>query len=359
MRYGKISLYLGLLMWILAACAPQIHPTPTPTAPSQAFTVRDDLGRDVTFPAPPQRIVITGKALFAIADAAYIFPAAKEKIVGMGKAWQGTSNFIRYVDPNYKEKVNLRSDAGAEQIAALHPDAVLLKSFLADRVGKSIEALGIPVVYLDLETPEQYERDLMTLGKIFDDEARAAQVVDFYRSKVEAVEKRVEGAPKPRVLLIYYREKNGNVSFNVPPASWIQTSMVKMAGGEPVWTQANLGKGWTQVTLEQIAAWDPDYIFVISYARPSEEAVAKLKADPNWQNLRALREGHVLPFAHDFYSWDQPDTRWILGLTWLAGKLHPERFPDLDIQAEVKTFYKTLYGLDEAFVEKNFEIYAP
>jgi iron complex transport system substrate-binding protein len=149
--------------------------------------------------------------------------------------------------------------------------------------------------------------------------------------------------------MLYYNNKDGNVAFNVPPTAWIQTRMVKMAGGDPVWTDANLGGSWTQVSLEQIAAWDADQIFIIAYRNDPTEIVADLKTDPTWKALRATRNGQLYAFPGDLYSWDQPDTRWILGLTWLGGQLHPESFPDLDIIAEAQDFYETLYNLDSAF----------
>lgn len=321
-----------------------------------SVTIVDALGREVVLPAAPQRIVITGKALFMLADAAYLFPGAAEKIVGMGNAGQGSGNFIQLIDPNYAVKQVLDRDAGAEQVAALQPDLVLLKSYLAESVGAPIEALGIPVVYIDFETPEQYARDLAILGKVFGDETRAAEVSAFYQNKMDETTAAVKDAPKPRVLLLYYNEKDGSVAFNVPPMNWIQTQMVEMAGGEPVWADANPAKGWTQVTLEQIAAWDADQIFVISYFKPATEVVDGLKADPNWSAIRAVQDGSLYPFASDLYSWDQPDPRWILGLTWLAGKLHPDLFPNLDMLAKAQNFYQSLYGLDEAFVEKNIVI---
>jgi iron complex transport system substrate-binding protein len=155
------------------------------------------------------------------------------------------------------------------------------------------------------------------------------------------------------VLLLYYNNKDGNIAFNVPPMGWIQTQMVEMAGGQPVWADANPGDGWTQVTLEQIAAWDPDKIFLISYFASPTEVVAGLEADPNWQAIRAVADGEIYAFPVDLYSWDQPDPRWILGLTWLAGNLHPDAFADFDITTEVNNFYTTLYGLDDVFVEEN------
>ena len=370
-RSKILSTLLLILMLASAACTPQTTPTIAPTTapateapatqvpeiatstPDTSITITDALGREVKLAAAPKRIVITGKALFMIADAAYLFPGAAEKVTGLGDAGQGSGNFIKLIDPNYAAKATLEKDAGAEQVAALQPDLVILKSYLAESVGASIEALGIPVVYIDFETPEQYSRDLAILGKVFNDEARASEVAAFFQSKLDEIAQTVKDAPKPRVLVLYYNDKDGNVAFNVPPMSWIQTQMVEMAGGEPVWADANPAKGWTQVTLEQVAAWDADQIFVISYFKSSTEVVDGLKADPNWAAIRAVKENKIYAFAGDVYSWDQPDPRWILGLTWMAGKLHPDLFPNLDIKAEVQNFYKTLYGLDVTFVTEK------
>jgi iron complex transport system substrate-binding protein len=230
---------------------------------------------------------------------------------------------------------------------------VILKSYLAETIGAPIEALGIPVVYVDFETPEQYARDLSILGTIFGDEARAAEVAAYYQNRMDFIQNTVAGAEKPRTLLLYYSDKDGNVAFNVPPMNWIQTQLVQMAGGEPVWSNTSLGNGWTQVTLEQVAAWDANHIFIVTYNLNPSDVVAGLQADPNWQALRAVQDGHLYAFASDLYSWDQPDPRWILGLTWLAGKLHPGLFPDLDLAAEARTFYASLYGLDDAFFDAN------
>lgn len=371
----RLTLFVLSLVLLLAACsspsggAPQATPAPATEAPAAteaptavpateapadtSVTIVDALGREVTLPAAPQRIVFTGKALFMIADAAYTFPNAAERIVGIGSTGQGSGNFIQLIDPAYDQKAVLEKDAGAEQIAVLNPDLVIMKSFLAESAGAPIEALGIPVVYIDFETPEQYLRDLAILGKVFGDEARAAEVAAFYQSKMDEIAAAVKDAPKPRVLMLNYNDKDGVVAFNVPPMNWLQTSMVELAGGEPVWADANPGKGWTQVTLEQIAAWDADQIFVVSYFADPAQVLESMKADPNWKAIRAVKEGKLYAFPGDLYLWDQPDPRWILGLTWLAGKLHPEAFPNLDMTAEAYAFYSTLYRLDKAFVDEN------
>jgi iron complex transport system substrate-binding protein len=362
MKRWLYALLTGLVLLSACSTAPMSQGTAAPTkiktsipgaVPTQsAVVVVDALGREVTLAKPPTRIVITGKGLILTLDGAYMFAEAPSRIVALGTADQGSGNFVSLIDPNFDKKVILQTDAGAEQIAAVQPDLVILKSYLSETVGKPLEALKIPVVYLDLETPEQYTRDLAILGMVFQNEARAKELADFYINKVNAIQTTLKDVKeKPSVLLLYYNDKDGAVAFNVPPMSWIQTQMVELAGGKPVWGSANPGKGWTVVTLEQIAAWDADQIYIISYQKNSAQIAATLRTDPQWQALRAVKQGHLYGFPGDLYSWDQSDSRWILGLTWLSARLHPESFAQFDVVVEAQQFYQKLYGLDAQFFE--------
>jgi iron complex transport system substrate-binding protein len=328
--------------------------------PNGPVNITDAMGRQVTFSTPPKRIVIAGKALFMVADAVYLFPEAASRVVALGSTVQNTLSFIPIIDPTYGSKTILDGSAGAEQIAAVKPDVVLLKSSNADTLGKPLDALGVKVVYVDFETPDQYARDLKTLGQLFDDEARAQQLISYFQQQTDRVTTAVAGiadSQRPRVLLLYYSNKNGTIAFNVPPLGYIQSTEVQLGGGQPVWKDAQLGNGWTTVTLEQIAAWDPDQIYVIAYSGNVDDAVAKLKADSQWQALRAVRQSAIYGFPGDYYSWDQPDPRWVLGLTWIASRMHPDRFASLSMDAEVRGFYRDLYGMDDATYDRNVKPY--
>ncbi len=372
MRSKVLSLLLLVVLLLAAACGPQATtipqatptpqattplPTATPAPSTGPFTVTDALGREVSFDNAPQRIVLAGKALFMVADAIYTFPEAGQNIVALGSTAQGSGSFIPMIDPTFGDKISLDSSAGAEQIAAAQPDCAIMKSS-AQTLGESLEAIDIPVVYVDFETPDQYQRDLETLGQLFQNPDRAAQVAAFYQDRVDAISDRVSALKddeKPRTLILSYDSRDNTVAFNVPPMSWMQTSLVTIAGGRPVWEDASLGNGWTKVNLEQVAAWNPDVILVIAYFDPVNNVVTDLKADPQWQALSAVQNDKIYGFPTDVYSWDEPTPRWILGLTWVAGKLHPDLFPDLDIQKEAQNFYNELYGMDEASFESNIQ----
>ena len=329
-------------------------------AEMNGFTVTDALGRTVEFDSPPQRVVQAGRAAIMLVDAMYLFPDTLDRLVAMPEVVQGAGNFSAVIDPDFEEKVKYTNDVGPEQVAATQPDVVLLKSFMQESLGDPLEALGIPVVYLDFETPEQYQRDLMTLGTLFQDVGTAEKLASYYQQGVDRVAEPLANLPddeKPSVLVLYYNDKDGEVAFNVPPMGWMQTILVETAGGIPVWKDAQLGKGWSKVNFEQISAWNPDQVYLISYWSNADEVVAGLKENPEWQALRAVQEEQIFSFPADYYSWDQPDVRWLLGLNWLATKIHPEVFADLDIQQVTRDFYRDLYGMDDAAFDADIAPY--
>ena len=333
---------------LLASCGKP--PPATPPNPADALSVVDAAGRTVRMDRPPQRLTISGKASFMIENAVYLFPEARERgldfLGGLAPQRPGVPDFLSLVVSNRPGAPALE-EAGIEQIASTRPDAVLMKRS-ARRAGDSMDQLGIPVVFLDLETPAHYERDLAILGQILSAPESASKLIAYYRGIAGLVAERTSPLAddaKPRVLLLQYSDLNGTAAFSVPPPDWIQTDLVLPAGGSPVWTNSAQPGGWTIVNLEQIAAWNPDAVVVVQYRGDSSRAVESMRADPRWHALRAAADNRVFAFPADFCSWDQPDPRWGLGLLWLASRLHPGLFPDLDMASEIFRFY-SLYGLD-------------
>jgi iron complex transport system substrate-binding protein len=363
----RTSLFLSVLLLaglLSSACgatptaAPIASPLPTPTQAVQSggISVTDALGRTVQFATVPQRIVVAGKSTLTIIDAMYLFPQAGERIIALTIGKQPIGDFLRLVDPAFDQKTVLGMDAGPEQIAPLKPDVVVLRSMMAENLGNALEQLNIPVVYVDLETTDQYFRDVTTLGQLLDNSKRAGDIVSYYQSRLDRMVQALEQLPdaeKPAVLLAQYSNQGGEAALNVPPVAWLQTSEVDIAGGIPAWKDAAQSGGWTVVNFEQIAAWNPDQIFIIFYGGNSATVVDQLKTDAQWQGLAAVQGGQIYGFPGDFFSWDQPDPRWIMGVSWLAGKMHPDQFPEPNMQQQVIDFFGQMYGLDQATVEQQ------
>jgi len=131
--------------------------------------------------------------------------------------------------------------------------------------------------------------------------------------------------------------------------------MVIDGGGIPVWAeQAAEGESnWIVVNFEQIAAWDPDVILVVDYNGNPQETAALLKQNDLWKELKAVQTNKVYGFGKDYQGWDLPDPRWILGYTWVATKLQPERMAGVDMTEMVKEFYRFMYRLSDEQIETS------
>ncbi|MDA3812196.1 MAG: ABC transporter substrate-binding protein [Spirochaetaceae bacterium] len=322
----------------------------------KSITIEDSTGNVIVLDKIPQRITFVGKASNIVADTLYMFPEAHSRIVGVGNTNQRNGDFIEILDKNYSDKIYLEHSVGPEQIAVTRPDLVILKNFHKGSLGASVAKLGVPVLYLDLESPESYESDIKILGQIFNNPGRAEELIQYYKDQLQFVLNRTDKITnKPDVLFIYHSSSDGISAFNIPPKNWIQTRMVEIAGGNPVWVDANPGNGWSKINLEQIAAWNPEQIYVVAYKEDIGKVLESINNSTQWQEFAAFKNGKIKAFPVDFYSWDQPDSRWIIGLKWLAKQVHPELFTDLDIEVMTRSFYRDLYELSDDEFNKEIK----
>ncbi|MDK2979974.1 MAG: iron complex transport system substrate-binding protein [Chloroflexota bacterium] len=329
-----------------------------PAEEAAGVTIEDSAGNVVELPSLPQRVVVAGKATPYTLSTTYVFEEASDRVVALELRGLTIPEFLSLIDPKYDEKVKLEMDAGAEQIAPVNPDIVITKNYVVKSLKESLDPLGIPVVGLNMETPDVFYKDIDMLGQLFGNPERAAEVNAYLQDKVAAVQTAMEGLTeeeKPSVLVLQYSEQDGEVAFKVPPVSYIQTTMVTDGGGIPVWAdEATAGESnWIVVNFEQIAAWDPDVILVIDYKGNPQETAASLKTSDLWSELSAVKSDRVYGFGKDFQGWDLPDPRWILGYTWTATKLQPERMAGVDMTAMVKEFYGFMYRLSDEQIETS------
>ncbi len=319
------------------------------------FSVSARGNSDIESPNETKRIVQAGSSAFLTENALYLFPEAGNQVVAMADGNQGRGFFVGDIDSGIGGKTILPRTANTEAILALQPDIVVLKNFLRTGMGEPLERVGVKTLYLDLETPEAWMEDLLVLGALFDNAERAEELQALFQARISAVEEPIKSLRdngKPRTLVLYRSVKDGVKAVNVPPMSWIQTRMVEMAGGVPVWGDTDFAERWTRTGIEQIAAWDPDVILVAAYHMDAVDAVDEFIRDSAWSSLRAVKNGNIHAFPADYHSWDQPDVRWLLGLQWMAVTLHPELFPELDMEAEARSFFNEMFFInDSAFNE--------
>ncbi len=291
----------------------------------------------------PPRIICWGRGNTLVLNMLYMFPEAPDTLIAMGSTSQAGGSFQQLVDPEFKTKAVLDMEIQPETAASYKPTAIVLKSYMRS-AAESLNKLGIPLIFINMESPEQYDDELQLLGNLFGNPLRAEDLRAYFREERIEAQTLVSRSeiPKSRVLFLYYSRKGGSTLLKVPPADWIQTRMVQWAGGEPVWTEGLTSESWQTVSFEQIAAWKPEKILLVTYHDDSAAVTASLQKDPVWK----LLESEILAFPGDFLSWDQPDPRWILGLNWLGYRLHPDVFPAGRLDEKLFSFYSTVYGFN-------------
>jgi len=349
---NKLLIILIILFFVTACEGSDIIATSVLERPEEFI---DASGESVRLTKFPERIVIEGRLTQMIVDFYYLFPDQGYKLAGIQKRLQTVKDFLEIIDPELIDKLIIEQDATAEQVIPLNPDLVIMKSALKNKIGSTFSAIKVPVVYMDFEDPSQIKREITNLGAILNQPKRAEELNSLFlewEKKVTEVTENISIDQKPSVLLLQYTEQGGEMAFDVPPANWLQTSMVEMAGGIPKWKESISSGSWMMVGFEQIAAWNPDLIFIINYYADSKESVEILKTNPAWMELKAVKNNQIYGFASDFLSWDQPDPRWVLGLNWLGNKIHPDLI-SFDINEAPPRFFKDFYGISrEVFLEK-------
>jgi iron complex transport system substrate-binding protein len=114
--------------------------------------------------------------------------------------------------------------------------------------------------------------------------------------------------------------------------------------------------GMTDVSLEQVLAWDPEII--IAWSRKNRGGADEIiRSAHNWEPIRAVRDGRVYTMPDVPFAWlDRPPAiNRFLGLQWLANIFHPDLY-DVDMIEVARDFYKNVYWVEDISDEEILEM---
>ena len=95
-------------------------------------------------------------------------------------------------------------------------------------------------------------------------------------------------------------------------------------------------------TVEQSYGWDHDVVLVNEPA-----ATQYFRTDNKFSGLRAVRENKVIQLPVGISRWGHPGSlESPLATLYIAQLLYPEQFVDIDIRAEVISFYQRFFDID-------------
>lgn len=173
-------------------------------------------------------------------------------------------------------------------------------------------------------------------------ERTAAAWLAFSHARTSLVRKRIAALPVERRPKVY-----GIVGPSSTKTYGHDENLlwyVEMAGGRMVSMELP-ARGGITVSMEQIYLWNPEIVLVRQpYARVgrSPYSVASVYRDPVWKAVAAVRSKRVFPLPNGVDYWDR-DSEGVLLLEYLAKKIHPALFADIDLKADVKAYYAKFY----------------
>jgi len=141
---------------------------------------------------------------------------------------------------------------------------------------------------------------------------RAAQVVASMHDREAQVTAAIAGQPRPRVLMIF-----GLLPIVAAGPHTFADEMLDRAGADNAVRQ---GSVYVTLGMEQVLALNPEVVVNAAIAE-AHGAERITKDEPGWRELRAVKEGHVVPISDE--SVLRPGPRVAEAMAILARALHP------------------------------------
>lgn len=260
------------------------------------YTTADSEGRPATFTLahPPERVLIS-------------YPGATELLIDLSLE----SRIIGTVAPYGTEPPAYAAAYAAlpilaapyvpsrEEVVALRPDLLIGWSHHF-----TPEALGDVYAYIDRGVgayivPATLRRGHPTLeetvypfiadmGHIFGVEDRAVAYTNGLKERVAAVEMRTQARGRRYTAMIL--QAHGNSLYSMYGPAYIIDDIARKAGADNI-----VDRQMRSVGPERVLGFAPDVIIYVNPKNvPPEEAREDLRADPNLQHMKAVRENRIV-----------------------------------------------------------------
>ncbi len=318
------AICIGIVLCVVGCAPPTTQPppltsTPSLVIPTQAIantpaaefprTATDALGRSVTISARPQRIVSLAPSVTEILFA-----------IGAGPQMVGRTKY-----DNYPAEAAKLPDIGGytvktisvEAIVNLKPDLVIAGTKSQKDVVDALSKVGIPVYTVAPATITEIEDGIMVIGEITGNANGAQTVVADMKTRIAAVTAKTDTIPAEKQTRVFYE------AFAEPLTTTSDSTFIgellKFAGAKNIF--GNLDAQYPQVSVEQIVAQDPQAILAPSSAALTVE---KIRAQPGWEKITAVKNGAVYTVDGDMVSRAGP--RVVNALESIAQQLYPNLF---------------------------------
>ena len=212
-----------------------------------------------------------------------------------------------------------------EEILAANPDFVILSADTAEHVElhDALTDAGIAHAYYRVDTFSDYLSMLEQFCSLTGRDDLYEQNGLEVQAQIQQVLEEVEGREGPTVLLL----RAYSTGAKAKGADYLAGVMLEDLGAE------NLVERYDslleEVSMEEVIAADPDYIFVVTMGSSQEKALEYMsehfQSNPAWAGLTAVANDHYVVLPKELFHY-KPNARWGESYETLAKYLYPQLF---------------------------------
>jgi iron complex transport system substrate-binding protein len=327
-------IFIATGMIFLYAFSWSVHAIPGDKA---VISVTDFRGKTISVKKPVNRIVcliesaLSGLYMLGVAD----------KVVGISTNIYSGNVFPYYAELDERIRTRRLPAPGnwdfvnIESVISLKPDLVIIWAHQTESI-RALEERGVRVFGVFIEKKEDVYAEITALGKLTGREKKAQQIIKYTQSEIDQIEKQVKAIPGSRRPGVYYMWPQGNLETSCGGST--VNDLITLAGGKNVCS--HIPREHMVVNMENLLSWNPDII--VMWHNEKKDSVHILH-DPQWQTIKAVKEGKVYEFDDVFHS-DLWTLKFQHAARIVAKWCHPEVFRNMDLEQEKKKMWNALYG---------------
>jgi iron complex transport system substrate-binding protein len=309
MRRSHSTAKFNVLLFALAAillfagCGTTSAPPQKDGEATRRRSVADSLGRAVSITADPKRVVSLAPNVTEILFA-----------LGLESRLVGVTSYCDFPEAaKAKEKVGDTLQPNLEKIISLRPDLVVVStSSQLENLTRRLDQLAIPVYVTNPRTVREVAASIRSLGEVTGTSDRAAQIAGEMESRIAAVERRVSGLTRPRILYVLQTGPLITAGRNT-----FINDLINIAGGKSISGEETAD--YPQFSRETVVARAPEVI--VAPSSHGAEFVKESDLRRDFATTPAIRSNRIVWVTPELV--DRPGPRIVDGLEQLARGLHP------------------------------------
>ena len=255
------------------------------------FTLTTKDGAEVAFTHVPERVLVTN-----------VNPGDQLMALGLGDKIIATANNNTQVAPEFREEYEaipqMDDKPSLETILDMEPDFVYGRSSaFSEKYNTEHDTLSQYGI-MSLSSIEGYKlgadledvyQDFYNLGRIFQVEDKAEEIVSAMKEQIAAVEEAVAGQEATKVFVFDMAQEEGAYTCG----NNFTSKLIEHAGGTNIFN--DLDTTWATVSWEEVVERAPEVIVIDDYGDTSlEEKIAFLKENPALATTPAVQNDRII-----------------------------------------------------------------